>query len=137
MRYEKSFWRALFLEIDRELGSKPRVLKNSSKIQNQVQKHERRGFPERASFQKYRAYGRKFTQVFRPLGKELEEVRHGLLSEKLHYEFSFWSDLAKHLLLVQENELPYEVNFFLPSKLEIDTSDLHLSLPLKKIFCSS
>ncbi len=43
--------------------------------------------------------------------EELTLWREGRPSESLRYELSFWSDLAKYLMLKQENKDPYSISF--------------------------
>lgn len=133
LRYEKSFFRALFLNIDERLGSNVKALKKekifSIKALNKKGEHfisdlAQKGIPptEENSL--------KFSDLSE---EELDQIRQGDISPKLHYEFSFWSDLAKALLLKQENNEAVEVTFKgdpYPLNLKIKNSDFEIQYHL-------
>ena len=61
--------------------------------------------------------------------EELEAYREGKPTHTLQYELSFWSDLAKWLMNLQEEGVDYEIEFegeSLPSKLTVKFPDLHI-----------
>jgi len=48
--------------------------------------------------------------------EEIESWQRGKASPQLAYELSFWSDLAKYLLSLQELEVPYTIKFNIGNK---------------------
>ena len=68
--------------------------------------------------------------------EELNLWREGRPSSALRYELSFWSDLAKWLMLLQEGA-PYELHFGyteegLPNRVEADLSELQVEFYLSQ-----
>lgn len=68
--------------------------------------------------------------------KELILWREGRPSHAFRYELSFWSDLAKFLMLLSENESPCEIQFtfdaHLPRSIVIEFEALQCSFSLSK-----
>lgn len=69
--------------------------------------------------------------------EELENWREGQPSNALRYELSFWSDLAKHLMLIQDEGVKYTLRFLydgktVPIGIAILTDELFLSFPVTK-----
>lgn len=133
VRYEKSFWRALFLAIDSRLGSSVKALKKEKGFSlKALNKNGENYLKELAgkSVPPTEENSLKFSDLTE---EELQQIKHGDFTPKLHYEFSFWSDLAKTLLLAQENQLPIEITFKgdpLPQDLKIKTQDLEINIKL-------
>lgn len=130
VRYEGSFWRALGMICDARFDKKAKSVihaKNGAGTHFLKELFEKSVPPtEETSL--------KFSDLTE---NELQELREGHMTPKLHYEFSFWSDLAKSLLLVQENKDFLVIDFKedkkgLPTLLSIETKDIQFSLTLSQ-----
>jgi superfamily II DNA or RNA helicase len=130
VRYERSFWRALGMIFDARFGQKPKALihPKNRRGTHYLQELFEKGVPptEETSL--------KFSDLSE---EELKEVSKGHLTPKLHYEFSFWSDFAKHLLMIQEKQERLDVAFEedekgLPVHLKVETEDFHFSYTLSQ-----
>lgn len=77
----------------------------------------------------------KFSSLAR---EELALYRKGVASAELRFELSFWSDLAKWLMLLQENQKKYQILFLtkdknqLPSEVRIEFTEIRLHFQLKE-----
>ncbi len=135
VRYETSFWRALFLNIDKKLGSSLKALKKEKVFAlKPLNKNGEAYLKELAtkSVPPTEETSLKFSDLTE---EELSQLRHGEMTPKLHYEFSFWSDLAKTLLLIQENHEFLEIHFKgdpIPLELRIKTKDLDIKIHLNE-----
>lgn len=133
IRYEKSFYRELFLAIDERKGSDPAVLKKgkifSFKAKNKTGENFLSELVQK-SVPPTEESSLKFSDLTED---ELEEIKQGRLTKKIHYEFSFWSDLAKALLLLEEEGHPPEVLLHgepWPLDLTITTKDYEIAFRL-------
>lgn len=130
IRYENSFWRELGMILDARLGKKIKSLikaKNPAGEQFLKELLEKNVPPtEETSL--------KFSDLSED---EIEEIREGHLTPRMHYEFSFWSDLAKTLLLIQERKENLKIDFNedkkgLPTQLKVETDPFEFSLNLNE-----
>ncbi len=69
--------------------------------------------------------------------EEIALWKQGRPSEKLKYELSFWSDLAKWCFVLQDAEDPYQIEFLapeggLPKWIEIRFSTMHIGFYISK-----
>ncbi len=70
--------------------------------------------------------------------EELKLWKKGLPSEALQYELSFWSDLAKWMMLGQEFNTPYTITFpalkqALPKKIKVTFPDLEMEFYIAEV----
>lgn len=67
---------------------------------------------------------------------ELARYREGRPSLALRFELSFWSDIAKWVMHLEEQGLSYKVHFTpldsLPNKIEIEFPNLHIELKMEE-----
>lgn len=59
--------------------------------------------------------------------EEIAQYRKGEASHALRYELSFWSDLAKWLMFLEEDKTPYTLSFEgegIPNELTVESSEL-------------
>lgn len=133
VRYEKSFYRDLFLGIDERIGSNPQVLKKNKFISFKAHNKAGEQFLKDL-IQKGVPPTEESSLKFSDLTEdELAQIKHGHLTAKIHYEFSFWSDLAKSLLLQEENGTPPAIEFNgdpVPLDLTINTKDFEIQYRL-------
>ncbi len=138
IRYEKSFYRELFLSIDERVGSNPQVLKKNKYISFKAHNKAGEQFLKEL-IQKGVPPTEENSLKFSDLTEdELAQIKHGHLTPKIHYEFSFWSDLAKSLLLQHENGVAPSIIFSgdpIPLDLKVDTKDFefHYRLTEKEL----
>ncbi|MFN4174086.1 MAG: hypothetical protein ACK4HV_03155, partial [Parachlamydiaceae bacterium] len=137
-RYEKSFYRELFLCIDERIGSNAGVLKKNKHLSFKARTKNGEQFLKeliQKSIPPTEENSLKFSDLTED---ELAQIKHGHLTPKIHYEFSFWSDLAKSLLLLQENGVAPHIHFSgdpVPLDLKIETNDyeIHYRLTEKEL----
>lgn len=68
--------------------------------------------------------------------EELEAFRNGSPSHTLQYELSFWSDLAKWLMNLQDEKVGYRIDFEgveLPSKLTVKFPDVQIFFYISEV----
>lgn len=70
--------------------------------------------------------------------EELTLWQEGTPTFSLQYELSYWSDLAKWLLLLQDEEIPYTLSFLgnetsLPNDLKVNFPDVELHVTLQNL----
>ena len=69
--------------------------------------------------------------------EELENWKNGRPSKKLRFELSFWADLAKYLLFVEDDERKADIHLIerdkkLPSGLEINLKDFTIKISIEE-----
>ncbi len=146
IRYETSFWKILF-EIaaqnfgynrsclQKELQSYVSFDKNGNCLKiipltSRAKEHFKITVDERVEETEDTSI--KFSNLEK---EELSNWRNGDPSDKLQYELSFWSDLAKYLLFLEEDGEKVKIflvenNKKLPSAVEIKTDDFDIKVPI-------
>lgn len=144
-RFERSIWNKLFRLFSDRMGQDPDILKETSKgyfscksvggkdvfyIKGKTQK----AVSELREIIKHRKVETEETSLkFSNLPQEeLTLWREGRPSSQLAYELSFWSDLAKWILLLQEEDKKYAIGFkysekHIPNYLMASFSELETS----------
>lgn len=124
VRYRKSLWNRLFQMASKRHGYNTNCLKkNKEKLYTCESKTKKTLFSIEI---KTAAAKKKFESIVseRPLeteetsikfsnlpAEEITQYRAGKASHSLRYELSFWSDLAKWLMYLQDQKEPYEISF--------------------------
>lgn len=144
IRFESSFWNRLAEILANHVGYSPAELSKKDKsfvFENEIH------FSLKA---KNALSTKKFSEIIEHRKKETpenslkfsslsqEEITHwkeGRPSYQLRFELSFWSDLAKYLMLLQEEAAPYTITFsedenHLPTKISISFQELLLKVTL-------
>ncbi len=146
-RFEHSFWAKITEAFALEYGYETQLLNDNQEGYVLKKRGEIRFFlkpksPDAKSF---------FHEAIRERKKETEETslkfsnlpkkelllwREGRPSNALRYELSFWSDLAKFLMLCQEKKAPYKIHFtydeHLPKSIVIELEELKCTFVLNK-----
>jgi SNF2 family DNA or RNA helicase len=123
-RYEKSFWKAFCFYLSLRIGFTDKVLKKEKKghylfLSKTHKKLFELQLLSDAAIEKFNnslnsskidqeAVPLKFSQISE---EELFQWKKGQASHEINFELSFWSDLAKWLAFLQDNNHPYKITF--------------------------
>ncbi len=139
IRFRDSLWNQLFQLCSKKVGYETSCLEQKESAACCFSKTKKKLFSIEVKTEKAH---QKFKEIVAQRIQETEETslkfsnlsteelaswRSGKASAALCYELSFWSDLAKWLMMLQENKHPYEISF-----LETEGSaphELTISLP--------
>ncbi len=68
--------------------------------------------------------------------EEIEQYRKGQASHQLRYELSFWSDLAQWFMELQDEKIPYAIQFFgspLPNEIEVKFPEVEMRFSISEV----
>lgn len=68
--------------------------------------------------------------------EEIDQYRKGQASHQLRYELSFWADLAHFLMELQDEKVPYTIQFYgtpLPNEIEVKFSSVEMKLSISEV----
>lgn len=142
VRFKKSLWNQMFQLCSKKIGNDPTCFETegnkkccNSKTKKTLFSIELKTKKAEEAFQEIvtkqaetEETSLKFSQL---TPEELNCWRSGKASNELSYELSFWSDLAKWIMMLADADEPYEIHFLetkqaLPREMSVSFPDLTL-----------
>ena len=139
IRFRKSLWNRLFQMASKRHGYSTSCLKQEENLYSAESKTKKRLFSIELKTDKAKA---RFAEIVAERVAETEETslkfsnlsaeeiaswRKGRASHQLQYELSFWSDLGKWVMALEDNKEPYEITF--SDEGEIAPHEIMISFP--------
>lgn len=142
VRFRRSLWNALFQQLSNNLGPSPDCLKKENGAYAATDQFRIKPLTPTAkkrleTILHNRAVETEETSIkfFNLPSEEIAQYKAGFPSPALKYELSFWSDLAKWLMFIQEKQEAYNIEFEgtgLPKQIHIRFASLEISCQLSK-----